>query len=74
MLVSWAAAILIGGPAAWVFLYTSKLDILLQFYNAYAYNAADAVIADDVNTLTIDEFGDTFPLSVITKYDNTVND
>ena len=29
MLVSWAAALFVGGPASTVFLYTSKLDILL---------------------------------------------
>jgi len=29
MLGSWAAALFVGGPAATVFLYTSKLDILL---------------------------------------------
>jgi hypothetical protein len=29
MLVSWAAALFVGGPADMVFLYTSKLDILL---------------------------------------------
>ena len=47
MLGSWAAAIFVGGPAATVFLYTSKLDILLQLYNAYAYNAADVETVED---------------------------
>ena len=50
MLGSWAAALFVGGPASTVFLYTSKLDILLQLYNAYAYNAADAMIEDDATT------------------------
>ena len=41
MFSSWAAAVFVGGPAATVFLYTSKLDILLQLYNAYANRQAD---------------------------------
>ena len=64
MLGSWAAAIFVGGPAETVFLYTSKLDILLQLYNAYAYNAADALLEDDAAT-TADETYDTFPMSIM---------
>ena len=63
MLGSWAAALFVGGPAETVFLYTSKLDILLQLYNAYAYNAADALLEDDAAT-TVDESYDTFPMSL----------
>ena len=64
MLVSWAAALFVGGPADMVFLYTSKFDILLQLYNAYAYNAADAITVDDTTTAN-DESYDTFQLSTI---------
>ena len=58
MLGSFAAALFVGGPAETVFLYTSKLDILLQLYNAYAYNAADAETVDVAST-TVDESMDT---------------
>ena len=71
MLSSFAAALFVGGPAGMVFLYTSKLDILLQLYNAYAYNAADAVTADDVATLAIDESDDTWPMSTLENADGT---
>ena len=70
MLSSFAAALFVGGPAGMVFLYTSKLDILLQLYNAYAYNAADAVTADDVATLAIDESDETWPMSTLKTYAN----
>ena len=70
MLASWAAALFVGGPAGMVFLYTSKLDILLQLYNAYAYHAADAVTVDDVLTLTIDESDETWPMSTLKTYAN----
>ena len=70
MFASWAAALFVGGPAETVFLYTSKLDILLQLYNAYAYNAADAVTVDDVLTLTIDESDETWPMSTLKTYAN----
>ena len=71
MLSSFAAALFVGGPAGMVFLYTSKLDILLQLYNAYAYNAADAATVDDVATLTINEDLDTFPLSTLLNDDGS---
>ena len=71
MLSSFAAALFVGGPAGMVFLYTSKLDILLQLYNAYAYNAADAVTADDVATLAIDESDETWPMSTLENGDGT---
>ena len=73
MLSSFAAALFVGGPAGMVFLYTSKLDILLQLYNAYAYNAADAVTADDVATLAIDESLDTLQMSTLTNADGTAS-
>lgn len=70
MLGSFAAALFVGGPAETVFLYTSKLDILLQLYNAYAYNAADAKSVDDATTAAINEAGNTFPLSTLTTFAN----
>ena len=73
MLSSFAAALFVGGPAGMVFLYTSKLDILLQLYNAYAYNAADAVTADDAATLAIDESDDTWPMSTLENADGTAS-
>jgi hypothetical protein len=75
MFASWAAALFVGGPAETVFLYTSKLDILLQLYNAYAYNAADAVTVDVASTAAVDESYETVPLSTYLKYDGvTLND
>ena len=68
MLGSFAAALFVGGPAEMVFLYTSKLDILLQLYNAYAYNAADAVTVDDASTLNIEENGNTIQMSTLTTF------
>lgn len=70
MLGSWAAALFVGGPAGMVFLYTSKLDILLQLYNAYAYNAADKATVDDVATTAIDESLDTWEMSTLKTYAN----
>ena len=70
MFASWAAALFVGGPAETVFLYTSKLDILLQLYNAYAYNAADAETVNDVATTTIDESGDTIQMSTLETFAN----